>query len=148
MRRFCHKCPLNSLSSTECLSCQLEEEYYFKNPHVFDTYDPPQPEPTIPERVTSLPEDIEDQLRIAICNLFSLKPIELLCLQAIIRKQSLTEFADSLTKLVNKIHSQIQKSQEKKITRFHAFQIRKAILSKLPRFRDVLLTKGQRRPLK
>lgn len=147
-RRYCHRCPLNGLSSEACLSCALEEQYVFQNSHVLPTYDPPAPEQTEPQRATGLSEEDEDRLRIAMFNLFGLRPVELLCVQAIMNKQSLTEFADSLTKLVCKLHKQMENDKDGKITRFHAFQIRKAIVAKMPRFRDVLLTKGQRKPLK
>ena len=100
----------------------------------------PQPETCTTERTTHLSEDDEDKLRKAMFALFDLKPLELLVLQGIMRQQTLQEIATSLTELF--------KNNNKECTRHHVFQLRKAILNKLPQFGDALLTEGQRRELK
>jgi len=72
--------------------------------------------------------------------LFDLQPLEILMLQAIMRNKSLTEYARDIDRMVAKLSSG-------GMTRFHAYQIRKAILRKLPQMELALLTNGQRRRL-
>ena len=67
-----------------------------------------------PLRATDLPEDVEDRFRVALCELFSLKPLELLCLQGIMRQQTLSDIAELLT-------SMFEKYGGKEFTRHHMF---------------------------
>lgn len=81
-------------------------------------------------------------------NLFDLQPLELLCLQAIMQRKSLEAFAQDMTKLILKSAKKMQRNKQRRFTRFHAFQLRKSILKKLPSFKDALATNGQRKVLK
>lgn len=91
--------------------------------------------------MTNLPEEVEDKLRKFMFALFDLSPNELLCIQAIMRGQSLSEFARDMEQLSKSIKS---------FSRFRAFQTRKSLLSKLggEDFKVALTTIGQRKPLK
>lgn len=64
------------------------------------------------------------------------------------QRKSLETFAKDMTKLISKSVRQMEKNKERRFTRFHAFQLRKSILNKLPDFKDALLTNGQRKILK
>lgn len=108
--------------------------------HIKDISWIPQPDTSTSEKATDLPEDVEDTLRKGLCILFDLKPLELLVLQGIMHRQSLQQIATDLTNLF--------KANNKECTRHHVFQLRKAMLNKLPEFKDVLLTEGQRKELK
>lgn len=44
--------------------------------------------------------------------------------------------------------TRVFKGNDKECTRHHVFQLRKSILKKVPEFKDVLLTEGQRKELK
>lgn len=143
--RYCHKC---QLSGDACLSCVFKEEWCFYNNHIAETYDPIYVEPTEPEQCTHLSEEDEDKLRIALCNIFNLRPAELLCLQAIMTNQTLTQFAESLTKFVIKLYGQIDKSEDKQISRHYVFKLRESICNKYPDLKPALITNGQRKQLK
>lgn len=130
------------MKSDACLSCSLEESYNYKHQkYIYETYDAPQPQTDFTNEMPplNLSEDDEDKLRKAMCNMFSLTPLELLMLQAIMNGKSLTEF----TKIVETLAA-----KNTECTRFHAFQLRKSLLNKIPTFKDALLTQGQRKPLK
>lgn len=88
-----------------------------------------------------MPEEVEDKLRKFLFTLFDLSPNELLCLRAIMKGESLVEFARDM--------EQMSKSN-KSFSRFRAFQTRKALLTKLggEEFKVALTTMGQRKPLK
>lgn len=134
----CHKCPYNGTGSKACLACQYTEpsnknlvhsDYLENFEYIQETS----------YRVTHLSEDDEDTLRQGLIELFNLKPLELLMIQAIMNGKTLTEYAKLIEKLSLK---------NRECSREHAFQIRKSILKKIPRFQNVLLTKGQRKQLK
>lgn len=138
----CHKCKYNGMKSNACLSCTMIEQFSYRHQkYIFDTYDAPQPQTDFNNEMPplNLSEDDEDKLRKAMCDIFSLNPLELLMLQAIMNGKSLTEYANTIETLAAK---------NTECTRFHAFQIRKAIVKKLPQFKDALITHGQRKPLK
>lgn len=138
----CHKCKYNGMKSDACLSCTMVEQYSYKHQkYIFEGYDTPQPQTDFTNEMPplNLSEDDEDKLRKAMCNIFSLTPLELLMLQAIMNGKSLTDYAKMIETLAAK---------NIECTRFHAFQIRKAISKKLPQFKDALITPGQRKPLK
>ena len=85
-----------------------------------------------------MPEDAEDMLRKFFYTLFDLQPLEILCLKAIMNRQSLIDWSEDVSKIL-----------KKPMTRFHAFQLRKSMLKKLgDGYAPALLTKGQRKPLK
>ena len=123
---YCHKCKHNGMKSEACLSCTFEEEYSYPNQkYIFDGFDFEQPETNFTEenKATHLSEEDEDKLRKALYELFRLNPLELLMVQAIMQGKSLTEYAESIEHLSKKNQT---------CSRHHAFQIRKAILKKLP----------------
>ena len=138
----CHQCKHNGMESEACLSCAIDDEYSFKyQKYLFETYDAPQQETDIcsTNRATNLSEEDEDKLRRAMFEMFRLQPLELLMLQAIMQKKTLTQFAKDIEALAKKNQT---------CTRFHAFQLRKSLLAKIPSFADALITEGQRKPLK
>lgn len=55
------------------------------------------------ERATSLPVDVEDTLRIAMCGLFDLKPLELLLVQHIVHGRPLSTFGEAIEQVRKKI---------------------------------------------
>lgn len=138
----CHKCKYNGMKAEACLSCQLTEKYnYSYQQYIFDGYDVPQHQTNYTDEMIplNLSEEDEDKLRIALCNIFSLNPLELLMLQAIMNGKSLTDFSKLIERLSVK---------NSKCTRFHAFQVRKSLIKKIPQFKNALITNGQRKPLK
>lgn len=138
----CHNCPFHNTGSEECLQCQCKEEYsYPYGKYLMDGVQFQAPDTSGSEQVTNLPDEVEDKLRKFLFSLFDLSPNELLCIQAIMRGQSLSEFARDM--------EQMSKSN-KSFSRFRAFQTRKALLTKLGGndFKIALTTVGQRKELK
>lgn len=138
----CHKCPFNNSGSEECLKCQCAQETsYPYQKYILDGVQIEQPSTQGSEPVTNLPDEVEDKLRKFLFSLFDLSPNEILCLQAIMRGQSLSEFAREMEKSAK---------SNKSFSRFRAFQTRKALLTKLggEEFKVALTTMGQRKPLK
>ena len=86
----CTRCPFNGKMSSECLSCGGEETYSYKyRQYIMEGYDAPSPDTSGSAPCTTLSEDDEDRLRVAMTNLFSLSPLELLCLQSIMQRKTL-----------------------------------------------------------
>lgn len=56
------------------------------------------------------------------------------------RRKTLQQMATELTRLFT--------ANDKECTRHHVFQLRKAIMKKMPQLKPVLLTEGQRKELK
>lgn len=139
----CHRCPHDGTGNPACLSCDMGQETYSYRyeQYLIDTYTPVQPDTSGSEKVTSLPEDLEDKLRKVLYIIFDLSPLELLVLQAIMTGKSLTDFATETTRL-------FQYKSTRVMTRHHAFQLRKSVLMKLPILKNALLTVGQRKSLK
>lgn len=141
----CHKCEHYQEPSEACLKCRSKETYAY--PHgiyVDSSRMPAGAEGETGHHVdracpTTLSEDQEDALRKAMCSMFSLNQLELLMLQAIMNKKSLTDFAASIDEFSKK---------NQHCTRQHAYEIRKALLKKLPTFKDALVTNGQRKSFK
>lgn len=129
----CTRCPLNGKMSSECLSCDGAETYSYRyRQYIAEGYDPPSRDTSGSAPCTRLGEDDEDRLRVAMSNLFSLSPLELLCLQAIMQRKTLEEFAKQTTRFFQKHYGQMMKNKCGRFTRFHAFQLRKSILRKFP----------------
>ena len=67
----CHKCQWNGLSSTQCLSCTIlntpREKYQTATDEFIENYS--QPEAEKPYKLTALPDEMEDRLRMAIYDL-------------------------------------------------------------------------------
>lgn len=139
----CHKCQYNGKGDPICLSCDMQQETYsFRyEQYLLDTYNPAQQDTSGSEKVTYLPEDLEDGLRKILYTIFDLSPLELLVLKAIMNGKSLTDFATETTRLLKYKSTHV-------MTRHHAFQLRKAVLMKLPILKNALLTPQQRKPLK
>lgn len=138
----CSACPYNNSGSEECLKCQCEEQYsYPYGKYLIDGVQFQAPDTSGSDPVTNLPDEVEDKLRKFLFSLFDLSPNELLCIQAIMRGQSLSEFAREMEKSAK---------SNKSFSRFRAFQTRKALLTKLggEDFKIALTTMGQRKPLK
>lgn len=138
----CHKCPFHNTGSEECMQCQCKEEYsYPYGKYLIDGVQFQAPDTSGSDPVTNLPEEVEDKLRKFLCVLFDLSPNELLCLQAIMKNLTLSEFAREMEKSAK---------SNKSFSRFRAFQTRKSLLTKLggDDFKIALTTIGQRKPLK
>ena len=131
----CHKCIHDGKRSPACLTCTAKGTRLSVVKRM-----PTQYEDAEPTYATSLPPEIEDKLRIAICELFQLKPLELLCLQGIMQQKTLIEIAQMLTTTFKKFGC-------KEFTRQHVFQLRKSMLEKMPTLKDALLTAGQHKEL-
>ena len=137
----CHKCQYDGKGNEACLSCEGAEQYaYPYGRYLFDDVQIPQPSTQGSGRVLSgMTEDAEDRFRHGLIELFDLQPLEILMLQAIMHNKSLTDYARDIDRMVAKLANGM--------TRFHAYQIRKAILRKLPQMELALQTNGQRRRL-
>ena len=136
----CTKCKYNGKQCEACLSCDLQEQYNYRYSHyIIDGYDPKQESTEGSQKVTEFNDDVEDALRKALYTLLDLTPNELLLVKAIHDGKTLQQFADDMEKLA---------ARNAKFTRFRAFQTRKSIVKKLPRFGAALLTMGQRKPIK
>lgn len=136
----CHKCIHNNKQSEACLSCNCSDDYHFEHQnYIPECFDTPQHNTSGSEQCTSLSEEDEDKLRKALYEMFRLKPLELLLLQAIMNRKTLTEFAEDVENLSRKNQT---------CSRHHTFQLRKSLHKKIPSFGPALLTTGQRKQLK
>lgn len=136
----CHKCIYNNKQSDKCLTCKCSDDHHFEyQSYIPECYDTPQYDTSCSDQCTTLSEDDEDKLRKALYEMFRLKPLELLLLQAVMTGKTLTEFAHDIEHL---------SAKNQKCSRHHAFQLRKSLHSKLPQFGYALLTTGQRKQLK
>ena len=139
----CHKCPLNGKGNEQCIQCCSEdvEQYNYKYSHyILDCYDAPEQPKQEPMKATPFTEETEDCLRKALYDIFDLSPLELLTLQGIMHNKTIQQIADELTALFQK--------NNKQQTRHHIFQLRKAIIGKMPNLKSALITMGQRKELK
>lgn len=141
--KACHNCQFNGLSSNACISCCITEKddsTFRYSQYIADGYDVPYVQQELQEYATHIDPDVEDHFRKALYDLFDLSYTELCLLKAIMNKKTLTSFAADMEKLA---------SSNKTYSRFRAFQLRKALLSKLGRqFGQALLTEGQKKQLK
>ena len=136
----CTKCQYNGKCNEACLSCTSKEQYNYKfNKYIIDGYDPKQESTEGSEKVTQFNDNIEDALRKVLYTLLDLSPNELLLIQALHNGKTLSEYAADMEKIAKKNEA---------FSRFRAFQTRKSILKKFPRFSQALLTIGQRKQLK
>lgn len=136
----CHKCIYDGQGSDACLSCVAKGCRLSIVKQMPTTYNDADDDEE-PMTATSLPLDVEDRFRVALCELFQLKPLELLCLQGIMQQKTLTDIAEQLTSVFKKFGC-------KKFTRHHMFQLRKSMLSKIPTLKTALLTAGQHKELR
>ena len=134
----CHKC--KDYQTEKCLSCKKKDENTSHKQYIIDGYDVPQHDTSGSEQVTNLPDEVENKMRIFLCNLFALDFNELMCLKSIMNNMTLTDYAQDMEALAQ---------DNKCFSRFRAFQTRKRLLKKLgDEYSSALLTMGQKKPLK
>ena len=135
----CHLCPHQSHPTPEaCWNCKPHSDQDLRHRIPIDDDDSiPQPDTSGSDYATHLDPDDEDRLRIAMANLFSLSPIELLYIQNEMMGRTLTEFGSTVDKFVRQNANGCSTAR--------AYEIRKRVGEKLPMLKPVLLTRGRRR---
>ena len=122
----CHKCVHDGKKSKACLKCRAKGTMLGvvrRGPAGYEGTEFLEDRQS--RSATSLPPDVEDRFRTALCELFQLRPLELLVLQGIMQRKTLTEIAASLTQTFKKYGG-------KGFTRFYVKEVRKAMATKMP----------------
>ena len=121
----CHKCQYDGLGSAECLKCVGSKDLRLSNKfvHLSDDFQVRAKKQTTPRNVTRLMGDAEDVLRMFLCELFDLPPLQILMMIHLMHDGQLTTFG-SFTANVHSLTRQ-------RMTRQRAHQIKEALLKSL-----------------
>jgi len=131
----CHSCELNGKQDPRCLNCRRvnqDDIRIAKTPHTRSEMVAAQPQAEPYGYCTKLPHEVEDTLRQAMASFWGLDPIELLCVQHIMRGQRLSAFGNTLRKIYQRI------GKYRGSERAQAGMMRDAIARKMPMLAPIL----------